>query len=99
MAAHPLGIKDAVTFDDLLLEPGFSEVLPRDVEIQALLCARKGRELRLNIPLCSAAMDSVTERATAIAIAQEGGLGIIHKNLTPTEQAAEVLAVKKYEAG
>jgi len=99
VATPSLTIKDAVTFDDLLLEPGFSDVLPRDVELKAVLCNRKDREITLNIPLCSAAMDTVTERATAIAMAQEGGLGIIHKNLSPQLQADEVHAVKKYEAG
>lgn len=88
-------IEDALTFDDVLLVPGYSEVLPKDV----LLRTRLTRELELNIPLVSAAMDTVTESKLAIAMAQEGGIGIIHKNLTIEQQAAEVNLVKKYEAG
>ncbi len=87
--------QDALTFDDVLLQPAYSEVLPRQVDTSTQLTKR----IRLNIPLLSAAMDTVTESKLAIALAQEGGLGIIHKNMTPTRQAAEVRAVKKYESG
>jgi IMP dehydrogenase len=85
----------ALTFDDVLLVPSHSEVLPRQVE----LGTRLTRTLRLRIPLLSSAMDTVTEARTAIAMAQEGGLGVIHKNLTPQQQALEVLKVKKHESG
>ncbi|MFT4812656.1 MAG: IMP dehydrogenase, partial [Marinoscillum sp.] len=87
--------EDALTFDDVLLVPGYSEVLPNQVSLKTRLT--KGIEL--NVPLISAAMDTVTEARLAIAIAQEGGLGIIHKNMTVEEQAAEVSKVKRYESG
>ncbi len=87
-------IRTALTFDDVLLVPAYSEVLPRDVDVSTKLT----NEIRLNIPLLSAAMDSVTEARMAIAIAQEGGIGIIHKNLTVEEQAQQVDRVKKYES-
>lgn len=87
--------QEALTFDDVLLVPAHSTVLPKDVRLETRLT----REITLNIPLISAAMDTVTEARLAIAMAQEGGIGIIHKNLTPEEQAAHVLEVKKYEAG
>ncbi|MFY0640439.1 MAG: IMP dehydrogenase [Bermanella sp.] len=87
--------QDALTFDDLLLVPGYSEVLPNQVNLKTKLT----REIELNIPLISAAMDTVTESRLAIAMAQEGGLGIIHKNMTIEQQAAEVRKVKKYESG
>jgi IMP dehydrogenase len=85
----------ALTFDDVLLVPAFSQVLPRDTSLATQLT----RHIRLNLPLVSAAMDTVTEARLAIAIAQEGGIGIVHKNLTPREQAAEVARVKRYESG
>ncbi|MEJ2299376.1 MAG: IMP dehydrogenase [Woeseiaceae bacterium] len=87
--------KEALTFDDVLLQPGYSEVLPRDVDLSTALT----REIRLSIPLLSAAMDTVTESRLAIAMAQEGGLGVIHKNMTVEEQARQVLTVKKFESG
>ena len=85
----------ALTFDDVLLVPAFSQVLPRDTD----LSTRLSRNIRLNLPLVSAAMDTVTEARLAIAIAQEGGVGIVHKNLSPRQQAAEVARVKRYESG
>ena len=85
----------ALTFDDVLLVPAFSQVLPKDTS----LATRLSRNIRLNLPLVSAAMDTVTEARLAIAIAQEGGIGIVHKNLTPKQQAAEVARVKRYESG
>lgn len=88
-------IEEALTFDDVLLVPGFSTVLPKDVK----LSTRLTRNINLNIPLISAAMDTVTEARLAISIAQEGGIGIIHKNMTIEQQAEEVRKVKKYESG
>ena len=88
-------IQKALTFDDVLLIPAHSTVVPREVS----LTTRLTRTLSLNIPLLSAAMDTVTEARLAIALAQEGGLGIIHKNFTPAEQAAEVAKVKRFESG
>jgi IMP dehydrogenase len=85
----------ALTFDDVLLVPAYSQVLPRDTD----LSTRLSRNIRLNLPLVSAAMDTVTEARLAIAIAQEGGVGIVHKNLSPRQQAAEVARVKRYESG
>jgi IMP dehydrogenase len=87
--------QEALTFDDVLLVPAKSEVLPND----ALLNTRLTRNIELNIPLVSAAMDTVTEARLAIAIAQEGGLGIVHKNLSVEQQAAQVAKVKKHESG
>jgi IMP dehydrogenase len=87
--------KEALTFDDVLLQPGYSEILPREVDLSTALT----REIRLSIPLLSAAMDTVTESRLAIALAQEGGLGVIHKNMTVEEQARQVLMVKKFESG
>ncbi|MDR2925427.1 MAG: IMP dehydrogenase [Azoarcus sp.] len=88
-------IHKALTFDDVLLVPAHSAVLPRDVG----LGTQVSRNIRLNIPLVSAAMDTVTESRLAIALAQEGGIGIVHKNLAPAAQAAEVHKVKRYESG
>jgi IMP dehydrogenase len=87
--------KEALTFDDVLLQPGYSDILPREVDLSTALT----REIRLSIPLLSAAMDTVTEARLAIALAQEGGLGVIHKNMTVEEQARQVLMVKKFESG
>ena len=88
-------IGKALTFDDVLLVPAYSAILPRDTN----LTTRLTRKIRLNLPLVSAAMDTVTESRLAIAIAQEGGIGIIHKNLNPKQQAAEVSKVKRFESG
>ena len=88
-------IQEALTFDDVLLVPAHSAVLPRNVELKTQLT----RKITLNIPLVSAAMDTVTEARLAIAIAQEGGIGIIHKNMTTEQQARQVSHVKKYESG
>jgi len=86
---------DALTFDDVLLQPGYSDVLPREVGLSTQVTT----DVSMNIPLLSAAMDTVTESPLAIALAQEGGIGIIHKNMTPEEQAQQVLRVKKFESG
>ena len=88
-------IQKALTFDDVLLVPAHSAILPRDVR----LTTRLTRNIQLNLPLVSAAMDTVTESRLAIALAQEGGIGIVHKNLKPKDQAAEVARVKRYETG
>lgn len=88
-------IQKALTFDDVLLVPAHSTILPRDVSLKTRLT----RKISLNIPLVSAAMDTVTEARLAIAIAQEGGIGIVHKNFTAKQQAAEVLKVKRFESG
>ncbi len=87
--------QDALTFDDVSLVPAHSSVLPREVELKTQLT----REISLNMPLVSSAMDTVTEARLAIAMAQEGGFGVIHKNLSVTQQASEVRAVKKFESG
>jgi IMP dehydrogenase len=88
-------LSEALTFDDVSLVPAFSDVLPRDVD----LGTRLTRNIRLNLPIVSAAMDTVTEARLAITMAQSGGIGIIHKNMTIERQAAEVRLVKKFEAG
>ena len=90
-----LDVQHALTFDDVLLVPGYSEVLPRDTDI----ASRLTREIELNIPFVSSAMDTVTESRLAIGIAQAGGIGIIHKNMTAHEQARHVRTVKKFESG
>jgi IMP dehydrogenase len=87
--------KKALTFDDVLLVPAYSDILPRDTSLRT----RFSRDITLNIPLISAAMDTVTESRLAIAIAQEGGIGVVHKNLSPARQAEEVARVKRYETG
>ncbi|HRG50578.1 MAG TPA: IMP dehydrogenase, partial [Pseudomonadales bacterium] len=86
---------EALTFDDVLLLPDYSEVVAKDVCIKTALT----RSITLNMPLVSAAMDTVTEARLAIAMAQQGGIGIIHKNMTVAEQAAQVLQVKRFESG
>ena len=87
--------KEALTFDDVLLQPDYSDVLPREVD----LTTRLTTEISLNIPLLSAAMDTVTEARLAIGLAQEGGIGILHKSMPVDDQARQVRAVKKYESG
>ena len=84
-----------LTFDDVLLIPAKSSVLPRDIDVSTILTER----IKLNVPLLSAAMDTVTESRTAIAMAQEGGIGIIHRNMSIATEAAEVEKVKKFESG
>src|SRR5215510_7507341 len=88
-------VQKALTFDDVLLLPAQSSVVPRDVSLQTRLT----RSITLNLPLLSAAMDTVTEARLAIALAQEGGIGIVHKNMPPKAQAAEVAKVKRFESG
>ena len=88
-------LEEALTFDDVLLVPAYSEILPREVDLSTQLT----RRIRLNLPLLSAAMDTVTEARLAITMAQEGGIGVIHKNMSIEAQAREVARVKKYESG
>ena len=88
-------VQEALTFDDVLLLPAYSTALPKDVSLKT----RFTRGIDLNIPLVSAAMDTVTESRMAIAMAQNGGIGILHKNMDIVAQAAEVRRVKKFEAG
>jgi IMP dehydrogenase len=88
-------IREGLTFDDVLLVPGASDVLPSHVDLRT----RFTREISLNIPLVSAAMDTVTEHETAICMAQNGGIGVVHKNLAISAQAAEVSKVKRSESG
>jgi IMP dehydrogenase len=92
---EPAEGREALTFDDVLLLPGHSEVLPGEVDIRT----RVTKEIELNLPILSAAMDTVTESALAIAMAQAGGMGVIHRNMTPEEQAEQVRQVKKFESG
>src|SRR5436190_24268133 len=91
----PENLPEALTFDDVLLVPQRSEVLPSDVEVSTRLT----RRIALRVPIISAAMDTVTESPLAIALAQEGGLGIVHKNMSIEQQAAEVDKVKRSESG
>ena len=86
---------DALTFDDVLLQPGHSEVMPGETDIRTVIA----RDIELSLPIISSAMDTVTESSLAIAMAQSGGLGIIHRNLNPAAQAEEVRQVKKFESG
>ena len=95
MGRNPNEIEERLTFDDVLLVPAYSDVLPKEVEISTSLT----RTIRLNIPLVSAAMDTVTESRTAICMAQEGGIGIIHRNMSVSEQSTEIDKVKKSESG
>lgn len=95
MGNHPIEIEERLTFDDVLLVPTFSEVLPKEVDVSTQLT----RSIQLNIPLVSAAMDTVTESRTAISMAQEGGIGIIHRNMSVSDQATEADKVKKSESG
>src|SRR5579871_863017 len=88
-------IREGLTFDDVLLEPGPSEVMPTEVNT----ATKFTRQIGLNIPLVSAAMDTVTESRLAIAMAQAGGIGVLHRNLTPEAQADQVREVKRYESG
>ena len=88
-------LEEALTFDDVLIRPGYSSILPRDVSTSTYF----SREIKINIPLVSAAMDTVTEGKLAIALAQGGGIGVIHKNNTIDQQVAEIVKVKKYESG
>ena len=96
MTAHNNKIVgEGLTYDDVLLVPAFSEVLPREVNIQTKFT----RNITINVPIVSAAMDTVTESAMAIAIAREGGIGVLHKNMTIEQQALEVRKVKRAESG
>src|SRR6202035_2007093 len=88
-------LREALTFDDVLLRPGLSELMPSETDIRT----RITREIALNIPIVASAMDTVSESAMAIAMAQAGGIGVIHRNLEPDAQAAQVRQVKKFESG
>jgi IMP dehydrogenase len=88
-------LREALTFDDVLIRPGLSGVMPSDADLRTRLT----REIVLNIPIIASAMDTVTEARMAIAMAQAGGLGVIHRNLEPEEQVAQVRQVKKFESG
>jgi IMP dehydrogenase len=96
MAAYTNGTpREALTFDDVLLTPGHSDVMPSEVDVKTMIT----RDIGLNIPILASAMDTVTEATMAIAMAQAGGIGVIHRNLDPEQQAAQVRLVKKYESG
>ena len=96
MAARNNGnLREALTFDDVLIRPGLSDVLPSAVDVRS----RITRSIRVNIPIVASAMDTVTESAMAIAMAQAGGIGVLHRNMEPEEQAAQVRQVKKFESG
>merc|ERR1711998_30740 len=95
MGGKKMKLEEALTFDDVLIKPDFSEVLPRDVNTTTYF----SKEIKINIPLVSAAMDTVTEAKLAISVAQSGGIGVIHKNNTIEKQVAEIIKVKKYESG
>ena len=86
-----MNFKECLTFDDVLMVPKFSEILPREVDLSTSIT----KNIKLNIPLMSAAMDTVTEREMAVALAREGGIGIIHKNLSISEQCTEIDKVKR----
>ncbi|MEX2036077.1 MAG: IMP dehydrogenase, partial [Xanthobacteraceae bacterium] len=88
-------LSEAFTFDDVLLKPGLSDVLPSEVDIRTHIT----REISLNLPVVASAMDTVTEARMAIAMAQAGGIGVIHRNLEPHQQAGQVRQVKKFESG
>src|SRR3569833_2333821 len=88
-------LSEAYTFDDVLLRPGLSDVLPSEADVRS----RVTREISLNIPVMASAMDTVTEAAMAIAMAQAGGIGVLHRNLEPEQQAAQVRQVKRFESG
>ena len=92
---NPKFVEQGLTYDDVLLVPAYSDVLPRDVKINS----KFSRNIPLNIPIVSAAMDTVTESQMAIAMAREGGIGVLHKNMTIAEQAAKVRMVKRSESG
>src|SRR4029434_6977636 len=95
MAQGLQGIREAFTFDDVLLKPGLSDILPSEADIRSHVT----RTIPLNIPIIASAMDTVTEARMAIAMTQSGGIGVIHRNFDPDGQAAQVRQVKKYESG
>lgn len=89
------GLREAFTFDDVLLKPGLSDILPSEADIRSNIT----RSISLNVPIIASAMDTVTEARMAIAMAQAGGIGVIHRNFDPDGQAAQVRQVKKFESG
>src|ERR1700723_602869 len=95
MAQGFQAIREAYTFDDVLLKPGLSDILPSEADIRSHVT----RAIPLNMPIIASAMDTVTETKMAIAMAQAGGIGVIHRNMEPEEQAAQVRQVKKFESG